>query len=769
MPSTMNNINIDSSNIVIIDNNNNVKKKRNIFQKSGSKIASKSKKFCRLFNGNYICKGKSKKNTRQPSTLDVQMVQETKDMRTAVSYQGFNPTYPIQPTQVPIIDINNDVNVNANNSDVTCCNYDNVNDNSISNNLKTNIIQQTNRILDETITSISDNNLVAIDSTTTEYQLTAYDIAWAAMIPTPKYKQTKDPRDFMLSFPECFRWLVNYQDLKGSWGKIGVKSIVPSLSSLLSLKFFRACAGEYFQEKLEDIGITTDHFQQVVAKGEAFLRKTLKNWNIDDNQPITSYEKMILYYLEELEKFNPPITFDFPSKQKLRNNNLINNDINKPLLTNDTNHRSLFNINPDYIPIETLMSIVSLPQSHSPDFFILQNNYQTSPAATASYLILAPYWDQEAFGLLQNSVNNWRIVLATIGQNIKTTSTPYYDFESCFVIECLGELIMDIDSASPNDNNFSPSFYQEWQMKFEDTVKYLRDQLEEQDGIFLTRTPHKDNKSLYEINCTALVLRLITQFDPLNRMEVEPFIQSFWNGKYFSHLLNHNQKVTSTIYNAHALTILLIEREKLKTQKKYRISYEVETALGKQSFNLDYLINSTILFIQSQRTENFVWLDDAPHATPWYTTMQTIKTLLSLVEHPRTLVSTSFKNKPSLMAYCRSTIDHALATQHPDGSWGETPAYDALGNLEETSYVVRLLKIANEYWASDHALMNALARGCDYLLRHFDAAMNDPSYFYNCEPPLWGNYMAQRLIRASILCALSDPSLKNKEDNIDSY
>ncbi|CAG8561027.1 5734_t:CDS:2 [Ambispora gerdemannii] len=742
MPSTLSQININSSsNTVVIDNNNNdyikPKKKRNIFQKSGSKI-------CRLFN----CKGKkttSKNNISHKRQRSVPMTQTTTET-TVVSYQE-RQSQSIT-AQIPVNNIN-DINVIISNADSV------TNKNSIISNA------------DETITSINNNNIITTDnsnSTAAEYQLTAYDIAWVAMIPTSRYKQTKDPRDFMLAFPECFRWLLNYQDSKGSWGKIGVKSIVPSLSVLLSLRFFKARAGEYFQAKLEDIGITINHFQQMVTKGEAFLRKTLKNWNIDSNQSTTPHEKMILYYLEELEKFNPSNPFDFPSRQKLRNNNIISR-------TPHTRHSALLNLTNNYVPVETLISITMVTDSHSlaSDFTILHNNYRTSPAATASYLILAPHWDREAFGLLQNMINNWKTVLATSGQtnNITTTTSsfPHYDFESCLVIECLGDLVDTIESVSPNDNNLSSLH-----LKFEDIVKYLREQLEEQDGIILTAIPLNNNKSLYKINYTALALRLITQFDPLNRIDIESFIQSFWNGKYFNHLPNDEQKVTSTVFNVHALEVLLIEREKLKNRKQYRISFEVETALGKYtSFNLDYIITSTITFIQSQRAKNFLWLDDAPHNSPWYTTMQTIKTLLSLVEHPRVLVSTSFKNKPSLMAYCRSTIDHALATQHPDGSWGTTSSYDALGNLEETSYVIQLLKIANEYGASDHALMDALAKGCDYLFRHFDSAMNDPNYFYNFEPPLWGNHITQRLVRALILCALKDPSSKNNDDDIGGY
>ncbi|CAG8754665.1 17257_t:CDS:1, partial [Dentiscutata heterogama] len=86
--------------------------------------------------------------------------------------------------------------------------------------------------------------------------MSPYDTAWVAMIPSKIYKESKISKDFSLAFPQCFLWLLNNQDIHGSWAGSGAGGIVPGLAGLLSLGLFRSHSGEFFVTKLNDLGIT---------------------------------------------------------------------------------------------------------------------------------------------------------------------------------------------------------------------------------------------------------------------------------------------------------------------------------------------------------------------------------------------------------------------------------------------------------------------------------------------------------------------------------
>ncbi|CAG8510956.1 8935_t:CDS:2 [Ambispora leptoticha] len=622
--------------------------------------------------------------------------------------------------------------------------------------LNTYLLQHANKILNEIELEISqqlmkkcNKSLTRLDQITSDINekingkddydvnLSEYDVAWIAMIPDQKYKQSQLPRDFKLAFPECFLWLLRFQDARGSWTKISTKSIAPSLSALLALGLFRARAGPYFKEKLSDLGVCVEDFNRVFSKGETFLRKNLNKWNIDEHKTAaTPIEMIVSFHLKELEKINPPITFDFPAKDRLCDYQKRMSKIPADEIFSLASRRSSGEM---IHPLEILVSVMNI--SHVQNL----SSYGSSPAATAAILISAPEWNNEAYKFLRKLISSWRKSDGYSSQKAKSPTNP--DFETCWVVECVGELILN---ASPTTSIITEDPYlEEVEDKFVRLLNYIREKIEEQKGLYQFKS--FDNKTTADINHTALALHLLAQYDSDHRIDVENFIRFFWTGEYFNIL--PRERTHSSINNIHALNVLLTERDNAKRRNEYPITVETETINGKvTTVKIEHIIQITIEFIKSKRTENFLWTDEW-HSTPWYTTLKAIKVLLSLQQHPK-ILTLSFKSKPSLLAYCRSTVDYALKTQHSDGSWGEMAASYSIGNLEETSYVLRLLQMCSVYWPKDELLASAIMKGREFLLKHFEKATTDQTFFNNHQPPLWGIYTAPKFIQASMLCVL---------------
>ncbi len=89
-----------------------------------------------------------------------------------------------------------------------------------------------------------------------DISMSPYDTAWLAMVPSKTYKESGSAADFQLAFPQCFIWLLEYQESSGSWSGTGPGSIAPALSGLLALGLFRSRSDQYFEKKLGELGIS---------------------------------------------------------------------------------------------------------------------------------------------------------------------------------------------------------------------------------------------------------------------------------------------------------------------------------------------------------------------------------------------------------------------------------------------------------------------------------------------------------------------------------
>ncbi|CAG8508630.1 12679_t:CDS:2 [Ambispora gerdemannii] len=560
-----------------------------------------------------------------------------------------------------------------------------------------------------------------------DISMSPYDIAWVAMIPVPLYKKTKHSKDFRLAFPECLAWLLSSQDESGSWARTGAVSIAPVLSGLWSLGMFESRAGLYFEERLREIGFTLEHFNTIFEKGIFFMRHTLNEWNIDDID-MKGFEIVTPFLISQLEKLNPPIFFDFPDKERyLKENKRKINLIPIEAIFKLASARQPLAI---IHSLEALIGVIDLSRVQNPRFQAINGSYG-SPAATAAVLIDAPKWDDKAYEFL-------RKIISRRSKHVSTLC------ETRWVIHCVSEMVLNIIREPRTD--LDHPLLEEMSANLRCLVEYMKELLIQKKDIM--RWVGWNNRIPADVDNTAVLNYLVTKFDPSYSIDIKVILETYWNGKCF---LRFPRECTFSVSsNVHVVTLLLSAREKVKNQSTTEENIEEWT-------NIDNIICSTINFILSKQNENQVWIDEW-NVSPWYTTMKSIQLLLSLQNYLDILQSTEIQTKQSLFDHCRKSINYALSVQHSDGSWGE-PSADTIGNMEETSLVVRLLRVAAENWPNDIQIKGAIEKGRTYLLKHFDEAMTDTNYFYNKQPFLWFDkqlYTVPRILKASILAALWD-------------
>jgi hypothetical protein len=197
-----------------------------------------------------------------------------------------------------------------------------------------------------------------------------------------------------------------------------------------------------------------------------------------------------------------------------------------------------------------------------------------------------------------------------------------------------------------------------------------------------------------------------------------------------------------------------LEYEKEKSKGNKSISVPAITKSGiTQYIEIKTIICNVVEFLMAQRTENFVW-SDKWNKSPYYTTFKVVDTLLFLASHYDEFKELNL-TADELKKFCWKSINWALKTQHEDGSWGE-PSIASQGNLEETSYAVRLLKTGKTTWSQDINILNSLQKGQKYLINHLDEMISEPNFFYDKQPFLWISkslYTVPNIIKISVLVA----------------
>ncbi|CAG8571277.1 4422_t:CDS:2 [Dentiscutata erythropus] len=545
-----------------------------------------------------------------------------------------------------------------------------------------------------------------------DISMSPYDTAWVAMIPSKIYKESKISKDFSLAFPQCFLWLLNNQDMHGSWAGNGAGGIVPGLAGLLALGLFRFHSGEFFEIKLNDLGITIVQYIAIFEKAKKFLQKALYEWNLDNFDTIC-FELIIPYHLTALAQLKEPIVFDFPESERILQ--------------------------------EVFCDKIDLSRIQNKDFQAINGSYGSSPAATASVLLHAQKWDDKAFKFLEKIIS--KCPSYAKGHGLVPTICDVGLFETIWMMHSIGELCLNIRASKKINLKRKHILIKKFFSKNLALIKYLSALNKEHGGTI--RWTSWDNKIPKDADDSTVCNWLIKKFDSDGVVDLDIITKAFYNGKYF--ITYPNERTFSISCNVHAINLYVSEYQNLQSNNQMVNISTSNTSVTK----LEEIIVTATSFLISQREKEGIWFDKW-NKSPAYVTFKANNLLLSLQEHPNLCAKLGFTTNKVLFDFCRETVDWALSTQHADGSWGE-PSNTGPGNLEETSYIVRLLKTASKNWPDDEVIKSALYNGRKYLIKHLDESIMDQGYFHTKQPFLWIGkqyYTVPRVIKSSILVSL---------------
>ncbi|KAG9287571.1 hypothetical protein G9A89_019632 [Geosiphon pyriformis] len=709
------------------------------FLKPTSKIGGKSKNFykyikCQVF-------GKRSSNQPIPYSTAIPFTAINDSHNLSVTCREFDPASFKTNTIVPETNQGSSIVLETQTQEIKpICNND--------------LLGQMNILMDEVAMNISpkfyqEPEFSAIqekssnENDSEDLTISLYDAAWISLVPVSDYIMVEDQSHFRLAFPESLVWLINSQVNEASQHSTEFGNIPTALACLFALGMFRERSGPYFQSRIQELGLTMAKFNQVFSRGELFLQDMLGRLTVDDGEHLAGFELMTTYHLAALEKLNPPVFFVFPAKRGIlgdRYQNLFG--------------LSLEEIFHEAAKIQATTNLSSLmPPLHFKDYskhqtqnFQDNNHYGTlSAAAIAAHLTLSQEWNKNLYERLETSV----LKNKSISQKLDIGTLETY-----WMIYCIAEKISE-PLIETEENTLLLSNLNQTKVSFQSFIKYIKTRVATKGS----RSSWFDSKSRSaNIDEIAVGNYLVSSFDKEHRDVVQPMINYFWNDECF---LSFKQgKDFSISSNIHALELLVTEREKAKKRQEFPLKIEILTK-NSRKINADHIIHTTIDFVISQRDENGCWFDKC-HASPWYPTLRTLRFLFKLPQYPKILSTSPFRNKPALLRYCRESVEQALFTQHNDGSWGERFGEGSIGNLEETTYVVRLLKAAKEYWINDWEIDIAIAKGEKLIAELFIKSMTEKNYFYDKQPFLWQSevsYTVPRVIRASVLLSLWDNSL----------
>ncbi|CAG8519746.1 10352_t:CDS:2 [Dentiscutata heterogama] len=575
-----------------------------------------------------------------------------------------------------------------------------------------------------------------------DISMSVYDTAWVAMIPSKIYKESNISKNFSLAFPQCFLWLLNNQDMHGSWAGSGSGGIVPGLAGLLALGLFRLHSGEFFEIKLNDLGITIEQFIATFEKAKKFLQKALNEWNLD-NFDMICYELIIPYHLSALARLKEPVVFDFPESERIlqegqRKMSLI--PLDKIIILAKSQPITLIH------SIEVFCEKLDLSQIQNKNFQAINGSYGSSPAATASVLLHAQKWDDKAFEFLEKIISNCPSYAKDHG--LVPTICDVGLFETIWMLHSIGDLCLNIRANEKINLMSKHIFKKKLFPKNLALIKYLSALNKEHGGTI--RWTSWDNKIPKDADDSTVCNWLLKKFDSDGAVDLDIIKNTIKNEIVFIRdFIIIPERTFSISCNVHAINLFVSEYQSLQSnnQNTYII----------RKFKLEEIIVTATNFLISQREKDGIWFDKW-NKSPSYVTFKANNLLLSLQEHPNIYTRLGFTTEKVLRDFCRKTVDWALITQHDDGSWGE-PSNIGPGNLEETSYTVRLLKTASKNWLDDKKIKLALYNGRKYLIKHLDEAMKNQGYFHTKQPFLWIGkqyYTVPRVIKSSILASLWD-------------
>ncbi|KAF5655117.1 gibberellin cluster-kaurensynthase [Fusarium heterosporum] len=213
-----------------------------------------------------------------------------------------------------------------------------------------------------------------------------YDTAWVAMVP----KTTDSVKRWL--FPQCFHYLLKTQAADGSWGHLPTTQtagILDTTSAVLALV-------SHVREPLQILDVSPDELSLRIDQGVASIKRQLAVWNDVEETNHIGVEVIVPALLSMLEKELGVSLFEFPCKHVL-----------------DRMHEekvSHFDLEKVYDKPSSVLHSLEAPLGKLDFDFLFHHLHRgsmmASPSSTATYLIGASKWDDEAEDYLRHIMKN---------------------------------------------------------------------------------------------------------------------------------------------------------------------------------------------------------------------------------------------------------------------------------------------------------------------------------------------------------------------------
>ncbi|KAI0906511.1 aphidicolan-16beta-ol synthase [Ustulina deusta] len=257
----------------------------------------------------------------------------------------------------------------------------------------------------------------ALENYTDKYGLgamsvAAYDTAWVAMVT----KVVDGQKQWL--FPECFEYILSTQSEEGGW-TIGwgaqIDGILNTAGPLLALKRHHAEPLQ-LQHNPQDLA-------NRIEKATSSLRSQLAAWDVSTTEHV-GFEIIVPAMLEQLEKEDPSLVFEFASKKLLMK----------------INNAKLSRFQPKFLygsrrftALHSLESFIGKMDFDKVKHHRVHGSMLGSPSSTAAYMLHASEWDDESEEYIRHVIK----YAAGRGSGAVPSAFPSTHFEITWMLSTL--------------------------------------------------------------------------------------------------------------------------------------------------------------------------------------------------------------------------------------------------------------------------------------------------------------------------------------------
>ncbi|KAI0972982.1 aphidicolan-16beta-ol synthase [Xylaria arbuscula] len=257
----------------------------------------------------------------------------------------------------------------------------------------------------------------ALENYTEKYGLgamsvAAYDTAWVALVT----KVVDGQKQWL--FPECFEYILSTQSEEGGW-TIGwgaqIDGILNTAGPLLALK-------RHHSEPLQ-LQHDPQDLANRIEKATLSLRSQLAAWDVSTTEHV-GFEIIVPAILEQLEKEDPTLVFEFKSKKLLMK----------------INNAKLSRFRPEFLygprrftALHSLESFIGKLDFDKVKHHRVHGSMLGSPSSTAAYMLHASEWDDESEEYIRHVIK----YAAGRGSGAVPSAFPSTHFEITWMLSTL--------------------------------------------------------------------------------------------------------------------------------------------------------------------------------------------------------------------------------------------------------------------------------------------------------------------------------------------